>query len=740
MKRFLSAVVAVILVSAALYYGVYFSGFYVEAFSIFQTGDVKMPFRVSGKEIEHREADGTWQKMVFRGVEVSQSVPGRQPSEYAAGKSTYLRWLEQIHELGANAVKVAVMMDADFYNAFYEWNHTHPESPLYLLQGIGLSEGNAQKSGNFFDSGVFEELLKSGKLAVDVCHGRRMVASNRIGGTGSYTKDISPWVIGYLYDGEWPADMIAYTDHSSIRSAAYHGRFFEAAEDASISEAMFAELLDTVASFEYGKYHAAHPVGFSADATCDFLTYKDIYARQLQKYAVLDAEKILPTDAAAAGHFAAYRLSDFHADYETTLAEEWGTLTESLKAAYGPLGDRIYGGYMELLSGYHTMPVLASSFTASSARGVTTEDRTQTSEQKQGVSLLQANMAMEQLGFAGGFVASWQDVWTRRSWNTSFAADPDRSYLWHDLQTEGQNAGLMAFEPVNGRDGVPVCTLDGSGEEWLPEDLVAEQDGLRLSARYDAKALYLLVEGTGAKDLGEKDLFDIVMDISPESGSTQIGHLQFDGLVNDADIRADRDVDFLLRSNAFTGGRLYVQERYDAVRAHFGYEMTGEDPFTHVPAVDGTTFVQVTMPVENHTLLDESDLLLANAGAVDVMEKTRLKSFPTGEMLKGNGTPGMVRGTDICWGEDFAEIRLPWLMINVGDPSMMRVHGDYYTHYGVDFLKVNTFWIGIARQTGTETITLSPFSVKGWGNRVQWTERLKESYRILQEHWKGGAD
>ena len=110
--------------------------------------------------------------------------------------------------------------------------------------------------------------------------------------------------------------------------------------------------------------------------------------------------------------------------------------------------------------------------------------------------MAEISRTLELDGWAGGFISTWQDEWERTGWNTAFAAVPSEHYLWHDLQTEGQNFGLMAFEP----GAEAVCILDGDPSEWEAEDVLMEQDGLKLSARYDAEGLYLLLQGT---DRGE---------------------------------------------------------------------------------------------------------------------------------------------------------------------------------------------------------------------------------------------
>ena len=83
-----------------------------------------------------------------------------------------------------------------------------------------------------------------------------------------------------------------------------------------------------------------------------------------------------------------------------------------------------------------------------------------------------------------------------------------------------------------------------------------------------------------------------------------------------------------------------------------------------------------------------------------------------------------------------SEIRLPWLLLNVGDPAAMGVHRDYYQYCGVELKQIKTLWVGAAREGDGETIPMASLRVKGWKD-LDYRERLKESYYIIQSSWKG---
>lgn len=711
MKRFLIVVMCLSVLVGGSYYAVYYRGSYL---AFLRNGQVEIPFRTQGRNwqrfVPEEDSGGYYEELIFRGVEITSFLPGSKPTEYRTGTQTYLRWFDQIADMGANAVHVPVIMDSDFYEALDQHN-ADSETPLYLLQGIGVSENALSADGNMYENGMYEEMLQTGRAAVDVIHGRRIIAFQKIGGTGHYRRDVSKWTIGYLLEPEWLPDLIAYTDHSAGRNGSYRGMFYETADGASVTEAMLAEVMDTMTAYEHDKYQRQRPIGFVAQPECDFLRYEEVYARQLHKYAWLDMEHIQPAASNRAGCFAAYRLYEYCQDYQKYLsAEQKPFAAQYLTQASG---ETPFSGYMKLLYGHHSMPLIAS-YSSSSARGCASAFHRPMTERQQGQDLAAISRQLEQDGWAGGFISSWQDVWIHRSFNTAFAQDEDTGYCWHDLQTEGQCSGLMAFDP--GEEA--VCVLDGKPGEWTGRQPVYADGNRKLYAAYDEEALYLLLEGVPASEPCY-----IGLDTCPEAGAR---HSETPELV------FDREADFVV-CVASSGARVLVNERYDATRAHFHYEMTGDDPFAPPPDQDTERFLPVRLALPTAKLID--DLNTENRIL------TRLRAYETGILREGNGDPesdAYDSLADFCRGEDCLELRLPWLMLNVGDPSAMAVHGDYYKRYGVEYLPVREIYMGCGNGAGE--ISLHKMEIQGLGKQVRFRERLKESYRIMQEVWKNNEN
>lgn len=247
--------------------------------------------------------------------------------------------------------------------------------------------------------------------------------------------------------------------------------------------------------------------------------------------------------------------------------------------------------------------------------------------------------------------------------------------------------------------------------------MLLERDGLRLSARYDEEGLYLLLEG-----VSREERVYLPLDLSPEAGAA--------ACLSPA-LTFQLEADLLLCLDGTDNTRLLVRERYDPLRERFLYETEGEDPFLNPPARDSSRFVPLGMAVRNPLLVDE---LTPETRALQ-----RLGVWETGRLVHGNGDSASDQYNslaDFCFGANCVEIRLPWLLLNVGDPAAMGVHRDYYQYYGVELKQIKTLWVGAAREGDGETIPMASLRVKGWKD-LDYRERLKESYYIIQSSWKG---
>ena len=703
LKRFIVVICVLVCVGVLSFYAVMVRGLYID---LREEVAVEPVFRVLGRDILRKDESGSWRAFEIRGVDLSTNMPGGAVLDFTPDVEDYTRWLEAIAALGANTVRVYTIADDDFYQALYQFNTSH-DAPLYLLQGLQVSDRANYGFRDIYDDGFLDLLLENGVAAVDVIHGKRVILLGNTSGTGNYRWDVSPWVVGYLVGHEWDSGNIAYLNESTLYPTSYQGEYFSTAPQATRFEAVLARIMDRIVSYETAKYRQQRLIGFVNGPSTDPFEFTDLYAARYLKYSRLDAEHVLPSDALLSGYYAAYRLNTFSGDYLEYLtprqADALGDILANLDTS------DLYHGYLDLLGKYHTMPVIAAGYGFSTSRVPIWEDEPPLTERQQGQALVEVWQEAREAGWAGGFVSTWQDVWDRRTWNTSYATFEFRDPLWQDVQTEGQCYGLMAFS-LGAQAG--ACVVDGDASEWTEEDVVWRGAAGSLSMRYDEKYLYFYAESAAS----EPGVFYIPIDTTPKSGSTYC---------QEYDLAFERPCDFVIVIDGRGNSRVVVQERYEILWVMHAYDLAREDPYYEIRAVDSPVFRPISVMVEH-------------ASPVPVGEWLPAATYETGRLRHGNADPDSPLYdslADFCFTENGVEIRIPWQMLNFASPAEMMIHDDYYEHYGVEYLPIDEMYVGLSAGASDTRIPMAAFPLEGWEKPEVYRERLKESYFILQKCW-----
>lgn len=208
MKRFILASLAVVLLLAGIGYLVYYRGIYVD---FKPEVSVTARFRTQGKEIQYLDGD-TWKTMEIRGVDLSSNIPGEAMLDFVPAYEDYSRWLEQIGEMGANTIRVHTVMDADFYEALYDYNTTK-EKPLYLLQGLSVPDRANYGAEDIYQEEFVDLLLENATKAVDVIHGNRAIELGNFTGTGCISGmfPLGHWAICWGTNGTAASSPIPIT-------------------------------------------------------------------------------------------------------------------------------------------------------------------------------------------------------------------------------------------------------------------------------------------------------------------------------------------------------------------------------------------------------------------------------------------------------------------------------------------------------------------------------------------------
>ena len=704
MRRFLMLCAAVILVFVACGYFYYHTALYVD---LKPQAPVNSFTATRGSTILVDRGEGL-APYEIRGVDLGSGKPGHFANEFAITKEEYLRWFEQIQEMGANTIRVYTINSPTFYEAFYQYNSSNP-TPLYLIQGLWVNDYSQNSHMDAFDAGFLNPLLDDAKRMVDVIHGRRNVSYSPDRGRGQYRRDVSDWVLGYILGVEWDDRTVAYTNQMRAEAQSYSGKYFYADQDATPFESMLALLGDTVAEYEAGRYKEQRLIAFANWPTTDPNDYNEGITNLFLKIAKVDVEHIKTTDAFVSGQFASYHVYPYYPDYLRH--------SPDLSVYQDDAGTRnTYKAYLESLVQHHTMPVVISEFGVPSSRGCAQIDygrgfnQGNLSEQEQGEAIAACYRDIMDSGCAGSIIFTWQDEWFKRTWNTMHAVDLNQTAYWADYQTNEQFFGLLAFDPGNGQS---VCAVDGDAAEWRQEDIISQNADFSLSMKYDEGHLYFLIRGQV-----EDGPIYLPIDTTPKSGSKSSAIPQ---------VTFDRAAAFLVVLDGKENSRVLVQERYDCLRAMYGFKLTGVDSFEFPPEADTPYFVPIRL------VLQVSPVYQARLNAEG---GPRLPTYETGKLTYGNGNPQSADYNslaDFCMGDGFIELRLPWQLLNFANPSAMEIHDDYYAHYGVENIRISSLWAGVGSEE--KEIYLSQAPLKGWGGRVTYHERLKESYYMIKSLW-----
>ena len=742
MKKFILAACIVVGLLFVGYYAYYHMGFYVAVHS----DEPVTTFMKTDEDTIYMERDGVYEPFEIRGVNLGVGIPGEWATDYAIDEETYLRWFAYIQELGANTIRVYTLLQDDFYNAFYEYNTAREaagEEPLWLIHGVWVNDYVQFSHRDAYDDDFLQTLLEDSRTLVDVLHGKKSLSLGRGLGSGSYRKDVSPWVIGYILGVEWEDVTVAYTNEKYPGRNSYQGTYMVTTEDATPFEAMLAQVGDSIIEYETERYRQQRLVAFSNWPTTDPFLYPADITSQFMKCAQVDVEHIRTTDAFLSGYFASYHVYPYYPDYLHNVLDPIGLVDSSHRdmsqyyltteggIPYEEMmtGDsrvdyydsdghlNTYYAYLKVLNEYHTIPVVISEYGVSTGRGMAQRDyytgRNQghMTEWEQGYALIDCYEDIMDAGSAGSCIFTWQDEWFKRTWNTMANVDLDNTPYWSDYQTNEQYFGLLTFDPGEEES---VCYVDGDPSEWTQEDVVLETEQGTLSMKYDEKFIYFYAQGFDP----EAETLYIPIDTTPKTGSTYCENY---------DLTFERPCDFVIRIEGTDGSRVVVQERYEVMRAMFLKDTEMVDAYVNEVDADTPVFKEIDLVLQ----------FLPEGGGRGLKEN--YETYETGLLRYGNANPeaeDFDSLADYMFTEDGVEIRIPWQLLNFANPSEMMIHDDYYENYGVEYIHIDEMYVGMAVGDDTEyRIPMAAFPLEGWGKTVTYHERLKESYYILQDYW-----
>lgn len=730
MKKVVISVVATLLVLVCLaqtglleIFGIHGISFYTkkkekdssaggaESYTDNQTG-ISFRFKAEGDYFYIYES-GDWKQMFMRGVNIGATEPGLFPGDLTISYDTYYRWFGYISEMNCNCIRIYTLMPPQFYQALGDFNKK-AKNKLYLYQGIWVNEEDIERLSDTYaeNEKILNDFMTDAVNLVNVIHGKAKIAETAGEAYVTYNTDVSPWLVGWIIGIEWDPNFVINTNNQHPDKKDYDGEYLYT-QTASPFEAFLCRVGDALIKHEAKTYKFQVPLAFSNWITTDPLTHPNEPHFDEDKTTV-NTENVKCRNFGP-GMFASYHIYPYYPD-SLNYQEDYLEYTDDSGKV------NTYEAYLEDLKLAHTMPIIVAEFGIPTSRGMGHEsvmgyNQGMVDETAQGAMLIDMLGSIENAKYAGGIVFTWQDEWFKRTWNNVMFDIADRRPYWSNIQTTEQCFGLLAFDP--GKESM-AAYVDGDVSEWRNAKPTVTTAQGKLYIKSDERYLYIMLDA-GNYDF-EKDTLLIPINTIADQGNLKAAQYNAE---------FDTAADFLIYINGKDNSHIYVDRYYDA----FNYYFLESKKLSDIKAEENAG-------VKNSGMFDIMRLCYGyNLTVKGTNQVVPDKAYETGKLRYGNGNPKAQEYkslSDFYFKNGKLEIRIPWQLLNVMDPSGKQQISDFRKTQVISPQAYQSFDFGFAYRTGTESLKITlggSYEYNGW-NTPTWHERLKPAYYELQNYFK----
>ena len=730
MKKVVISVVATLLVLVCLaqtglleIFGIHGISFYTkkkekdssaggaESYTDNQTG-ISCRFKAEGDYFYIYES-GDWKQMFMRGVNIGATEPGLFPGDLTISYDTYYRWFGYISEMNCNCIRIYTLMPPQFYQALGDFNKK-AKNKLYLYQGIWVNEEDIERLSDTYaeNEKILNDFMTDAVNLVNVIHGKAKIAETAGEAYGTYNTDVSPWLVGWIIGIEWDPNFVINTNNQHPDKKDYDGEYLYT-QTASPFEAFLCRVGDALIKHEAKTYKFQVPLAFSNWITTDPLTHPNEPHFDEDKTTV-NTENVKCRNFGP-GMFASYHIYPYYPD-SLNYQEDYLEYTDDSGKV------NTYEAYLEDLKLAHTVPIIVAEFGIPTSRGMGHEsvmgyNQGMVDETAQGAMLIDMLGSIENAKYAGGIVFTWQDEWFKRTWNNVMLDIADRRPYWSNIQTTEQCFGLLAFDP--GKESM-AAYVDGDVSEWRNAKPTVTTAQGKLYIKSDERYLYIMLDA-GNYDF-EKDTLLIPINTIADQGNLKAAQYNAE---------FDTAADFLIYINGKDNSHIYVDRYYDA----FNYYFLESKKLSDIKAEENAG-------VKNSGMFDIMRLCYGyNLTVKGTNQVVPDKAYETGKLRYGNGNPKAQEYkslSDFYFKNGKLEIRIPWQLLNVMDPSGKQQISDFRKTQVISPQAYQSFDFGFAYRTGTESLKITlggSYEYNGW-NTPTWHERLKPAYYELQNYFK----
>lgn len=730
MKKVVISVVATLLVLVCLaqtglleIFGIHGISFYTkkkekdssaggaESYTDNQTG-ISCRFKAEGDYFYIYES-GDWKQMFMRGVNIGATEPGLFPGDLTISYDTYYRWFGYISEMNCNCIRIYTLMPPQFYQALGDFNKK-AKNKLYLYQGIWVNEEDIERLSDTYaeNEKILNDFMTDAVNLVNVIHGKAKIAETAGEAYGTYNTDVSPWLVGWIIGIEWDPNFVINTNNQHPDKKDYDGEYLYT-QTASPFEAFLCRVGDALIKHEAKTYKFQVPLAFSNWITTDPLTHPNEPHFDEDKTTV-NTENVKCRNFGP-GMFASYHIYPYYPD-SLNYQEDYLEYTDDSGKV------NTYEAYLEDLKLAHTVPIIVAEFGIPTSRGMGHEsvmgyNQGMVDETAQGAMLIDMLGSIENAKYAGGIVFTWQDEWFKRTWNNVMFDIADRRPYWSNIQTTEQCFGLLAFDP--GKESM-AAYVDGDVSEWRNAKPTVTTAQGKLYIKSDERYLYIMLDA-GNYDF-EKDTLLIPINTIADQGNLKAAQYNAE---------FDTAADFLIYINGKDNSHIYVDRYYDA----FNYYFLESKKLSDIKAEENAG-------VKNSGMFDIMRLCYGyNLTVKGTNQVVPDKAYETGKLRYGNGNPKAQEYkslSDFYFKNGKLEIRIPWQLLNVMDPSGKQQISDFRKTQVISPQAYQSFDFGFAYRTGAESLKITlggSYEYNGW-NTPTWHERLKPAYYELQNYFK----
>ncbi len=705
------------------------------------TSGTTIAARARNRGFEVPDGRGGWTPFWIAGVNLGAALPGKHPSEFPPNDSTYERWIALFAKMNANVIRLYTIHPPHFYQAVRQWNLAHPGRPIWLIHGVWTEPPPGEQEERYDDSTWNAEFRLEMQRVVDLLHGSASLPPRPGHTHGVYDADVSPWVLAYIIGREWePYSVVAYAAKRPSLTGT-DGRYIRVAGGNAL-DVWLGESMNHLVGYEMERYNAQRPIAYTNWPTLDPLIHitestkeeeaalrtargerRDTTVREYDNDAIgLDARVMLATAAFPAGIFASYHAYPYYPDFMV--------LDPVYNRASSPEGPSTYFAYLRELVAHHgDMPVVISEYGVPSSRGMAhwqPQGWHHGGHDERGQAEIDARLTRDihAAGGAGAVLFAAIDEWFKKNWIViDFEQPLERNRLWLNPLDAEQNYGVVAMR--SGRRDSAI-TIDGRSDDWRGAQPLYRSDApdgsealsLRaFSVRSDEAYVYLRL------DVGRIDWTRANYLIGIDTYRPELGDIRFPYTGAASSV----GFEFMLELRGPEHSRLLVDSPYNLYRVMDSVRVYNR-PFRTTPNADGR---YDSLRVTSNRRRIGRDGVVYPAYTYD---RGLLRYARQQETTLADWYADTLNGT--------IEIRLPWGMLNVMDPSSHNVlYGDAETGEiagvatdGFRFV-VQSFDPRDVSRPG-DRLPNSDLGVRTWQWRAweepQWYAELKPAFASMQ--------